>query len=193
MQTLGLILKNARRRKKLSIKKLSVKTKIKENFLQALEQDRWDKLPNFAITAGFVKVISDVLGLSNQTTAAILRREFPVERPQQPNQPTSLWTPNRTMFLGIAIIVFVIALYLTKQYTTFVSSPPLEISLKRENNNVKIEGKTGKYATILINNEPTLVNNGLFSLSLTVQPGQVITIEAISRSGKSTKKELIAP
>jgi cytoskeletal protein RodZ len=57
MNSIGKILKNARIKKKLSLSSLSDKTKIKRDFLDAIEKEEWEKLPEFPVVLGFVKSI----------------------------------------------------------------------------------------------------------------------------------------
>lgn len=197
MQTIGKLLSSARRKKRISLARLSERTKIKEQFLRAIERDEWHVLPNFAVTQGFVRSVAGVLGTNPEIAVALFRRDFEEGKQAVPSKNrASIWTPRTTI---IAITIFgvgIIGFYLFVQYTIFVAPPPLEITkIERSGATVTLKGKTSSEAQILINNEPLLVDeNGNFAITLThVKEGDVWTLESRSRSGKSTKKEVTAP
>lgn len=196
MNTIGKVLKQARTRKKISITRLAEKTKIKEHYLRAIEKEEWHILPNLAVTQGFVRSVAGVLGASQETATALLRRDFEERKQTSTTSSATIWTPRTTIFAVSAVAIVLVGLYLTKQYQTFVSPPPLEITkIERSGRTVTLEGKTSSQAQVLINNEPLLVGeDGSFGIIVThVKQGDVWTIESRSRSGKSTKKEITVP
>lgn len=62
--SIGTLLRNAREKKKTSLKEIAQKTKININILKALEEDDIDKLPNFTYVNGFVKNYAKTIGVS---------------------------------------------------------------------------------------------------------------------------------
>ena len=64
MKTIGRALKEARTQKRLSLSKLESQTKIKKNFIQAIENEDWESLPEFPVVVGFVKSIAGALKIS---------------------------------------------------------------------------------------------------------------------------------
>lgn len=199
MNTVGKILLRERRKRRFSLAKLSERTKIKEQYLRAIEKEEWGSLPNFATTQGFVKNVASALGTNPGTAVALLRRDWEerkVEKETGRGHIATLWTPKTTtMAIGI-LVTLLVGFYLIEQYKTFTAPPPLDISeTTRVANGVKISGQTASEAQVLINGEPLLVDkNGNFSITITqLQPGGKLTVESRSRSGKSTKKEIIVP
>src|SRR3990172_8865555 len=77
MRLIGEVIKEARLRKKLSKNKLEKDTKIKKDFIEAIEESRWDLLPEFPVVSGFVKTIATYLGLKEDQLVALLRRDYP--------------------------------------------------------------------------------------------------------------------
>ena len=65
METVGEILKNAREKKGLTIESLEKKTRIVSRYIEALENDEFDKLPGEIYVKGFIKTISDKLLLDS--------------------------------------------------------------------------------------------------------------------------------
>ena len=65
METVGEILKNAREKKGLTIESLEKKTRIVSRYIEALENNDFDKLPGEIYVKGFIKTISDKLLLDS--------------------------------------------------------------------------------------------------------------------------------
>lgn len=65
METVGEILKNAREKKGLTIESLEKKTRIVSRYIEALENNEFDKLPCEIYVKGFIKTISDKLLLDS--------------------------------------------------------------------------------------------------------------------------------
>ena len=87
MKTAGEIIKEARVKKKYSRARLESETKIKKEFIEALEQEDWARLPEYPVVSGFVKNIADALSLDRSRITAVLRRDYPTEyRNLVPNQ-----------------------------------------------------------------------------------------------------------
>lgn len=194
MRTIGSLINQARKRRKISIAALSQKTKIKPRYISAIEREEWQVIPNFAIATGFVRNIAGVVGIDPETAVAILRRDFQEQPKHTFTQPRALWTPKTTVILLSIVVAFALIFYLARQYLTYVAPPPLYAEAKRNGESVEIFGKTDKEASVLINGEPVLVEeDGAFKISFTASSGQFLTVEALSRSGKATKKEIIVP
>lgn len=205
MKTVGEVLSQARKKKRISISSLSGKTKIKERFLRAIEEERWSELPDFAVTQGFVRNFAKTVGVDEKFAAALLRRDFPqapTKKGRFPEikvgEPPVFWTPKTTIFVISLLIVGIIGIYLTRQYLIFAAPPPLEILQPRQNEiingiTLEVKGKTNPEAQVLVNGSPVLVDEkGIFQTKLTLSAGeQKVIIEAVSRSGKRTEKEVV--
>ena len=70
--SIGKTLKEARLQKGLSIEELSRLTHIKIYFLEALENDQLEQIPSLVQTKGFIRLISDQVGIPSQPLLAIL-------------------------------------------------------------------------------------------------------------------------
>lgn len=62
-QTIGAILRQKREEKKLSLDQVFQATKIRTNYLQAIENDRLDEIPSPAQARGFIRLYAGFLGI----------------------------------------------------------------------------------------------------------------------------------
>ncbi|GBR76780.1 transcriptional regulator XRE family [Candidatus Termititenax persephonae] len=75
--SVGQQLKAARENKKLKISDIAERTKIKKAFLEYLENDEFDKLPNIMTAKGFTKVYAGFLGLNPKEITDIFSDLYP--------------------------------------------------------------------------------------------------------------------
>lgn len=204
MDTIGQILKKARTRRRYSREKLEKITKIKKSFIEAIEKEDWQNLPEYPVVQGFVKSIALTLNLDRKQAIALLRRDFPPKKlnvnPKPDISEKFNWSPKLTFFVGAVFVTVLVFVYLGFQYINFISPPKLEV-LKPSDGEVitkktlLVTGKTDADAVIRVNNQPVLVDDeGLFSSELEIYEGTgEIEVKAISRSGKETtiKRKII--
>lgn len=197
MNTIGSLLKDARVRKRFSLAKLEAETKIKKDFIKAVEDENWQALPDYPVVVGFVKNIANYLGLKEPSAVALLRRDYPPQKlsinPKPDVSKQLFWSPKMTFLVGVGIVIAVILGYLGFQYAGFISPPPLSLNQPQEgqvvdSTNVSVSGKTNPEATVKANNQPILVNeDGTFTAEVEIFKGtSEIVVTATSRSGKET-------
>lgn len=200
MKTIGKIFKESRARKRISLLKLEEKTKIKKEFIQAIEKENWEQLPEYPIVLGFVKSIAERLEIDPNKATALLRRDYPPKvlriNPKPDVFKKFVWSPKLTFLIGISMVLVVIATYLGIEYRRFVSPPRLNLELPVENqvvegNKLLVKGSTDIDSTVEVNNQPVIIDNdGNFSLELAVSgKTKQIVVVAKSRSGKKTTIE----
>lgn len=205
MNTIGDVIRSARVRKKISIEVVEKETKIKKDFIKAIENSDWESLPEYPVVVGFVKNLATFLGIEPKRSTALLRRDYPPKtlsvNPKPDVSKEFIWSPKLTFIVGVIIVVVMILGYLSIQYVKFISPPELSVIIPKENqevdgNFVNIEGVTDSDATITANNQPIIVNDeGRFSAELEIsnQTSEVVIV-ATSRSGKATQiKRKIVP
>lgn len=194
MNTVGDVIKKARLAKKVSRKSLSVKTRIRQEFIEAIEKGNWGNLPESAVVAGFVKSLATTLGVDEYRVLALLRRDYPkvpVAKPAKEVHSRFVWTPRHTFALGVVAVLVVALSYIGFQYISFVRPPDLSITSPVDGQEIigttiEISGTTDKDVTLSANNQPILVaDDGSFKGTLNVNPDtQSIEFVAVSRSGK---------
>jgi len=200
MRTIGKIFKDSRIHKKISLSKLEELTKIKKEFIQAIENEDWELLPEYPSVLGFVKSISGRIGMDSKKAVALLRRDYPPKdvkiNPKPDISKKFIWSPKLTFLVGISVVIMIVALYLGVEYKKFISPPELDLVLPREgqlvdDRHLLVEGATDVDSTVKVNNQPVLVDeDGNFSFELEVsEKTEKIVVVAQSRSGRETTLE----
>ena len=200
MHTIGEFLKNTRKKNGYTREDVAKGTKIKKSFIVAIENEEWNKLPEYTVVAGFVKNIASFLNEDTNKAIALLRRDYPPKSvsvsPKPDVSDKFVWGPRLTFFVGATVVVLTIIIYLSVQYFSFISPPSLSVSTPNENETISIKvievvGVTDPDATIEVNGQSALVDqDGNFIEEIEVAQGlDKITIKAVSRSGKETVVE----
>jgi cytoskeletal protein RodZ len=200
MHTIGEFLKNTRKKNGYTREDVSEGTKIKKSFVVAIENEKWDELPEYTVVTGFVKNIASFLNEDANKAIALLRRDYPPKSvnvgPKPDVSDKFVWSPRLTFFVGASVVVLGIIIYLSVQYFSFISPPSLSVSSPKENETVSIKvievvGVTDPDATIEVNGQSALVDqDGNFIEKIEVAEGlDKIEIKAVSRSGKETVVE----
>ena len=108
--TFGERLKRERELREVSLKEVTVGTRIGPRFLEALENEEWDKLPGGVFNRGFVRAIARYLGLDEENLLAeydMARGEQSLPIPQAyenkiPRPP--IWLPIVAVLAALAIL-----------------------------------------------------------------------------------------
>ncbi len=198
MITVGQILKEARLKKKISLIKLENLTKIKRDFIVLIEKNDWNNLPEYPVVSGFVKNLSTALDLSSQNTVAVLRRDYPPKKLNINPKPDAVskftWSPKLTFAIGILGLIVIVLSYLGLEYLKFIKPPELLITSPTENelilqNTVRIKGSTTTDASLIVNNQPIILDqDGHFDSIIEVNKDtKEIKFVSRSRSGKVTE------
>lgn len=203
MKTVGEILRKARIEKNLDYEDVEKKTRIRRKFLEAMEQNEWDKLPSETYIKGFLRNYSSFLGLQSDGIIAIFRRQYPQDMKakvlpdglSEPlDEPIFKLTPQRFTFIITGFFVALFAVYLVFQYLSFTSAPSLEVLSPKEgqistSSSINVKGKTNSDATVFINNQKISINDkGEFNERVLVNTGiNTLTIESENKTGKKTK------
>lgn len=197
MDTIGTVIKNARIRKRFSHLRLEKETKIKKEFIKAIEEENWDKLPELTVVKGFVRNIASTLKINEKRAFALLRRDYPPKKatpsPKWQVFEEFVWSPRLTFFLGVFFVIVTVLGYLSFQYAKFVSPPTLNVFEPKESevvttNIIRVSGTTDSDAIIRVNNQPVIVDaDGKFSEEIEVsqETGEIL-VKAVSRAGKET-------
>ncbi len=201
MKTVGSILKEARLAKNLTLIDVEKVTKIREKFLDAIEQDAYQLLPSPIYAKGFVKNYGEYLGLDSTRVMAFFRRQtVDIKRSSLlPNKSEDIGskglriTPGRFIALIVGAFILVFLVYFGFQYQKLYMPPTLAITTPIQESIVKekkldILGTTNPDATVMVNGvSVTVRSDGRFFTQITVEPGvNTITILATSRYGKTT-------
>jgi cytoskeleton protein RodZ len=107
--TFGERLKRERELREVSLEEVAKGTRIAERFLQALENEQWERLPGGVFGRGFVRSIARYLGLSEENLLSeydLARGESASPPPQKAGIPSPpKWIPAVAALVLIALVV----------------------------------------------------------------------------------------
>lgn len=197
IKDVGLLLREARRRKGFSLEKLEEKTRIKKGFIRAIEEERWEKLPEYPVVVGFVKNLASYLEIDRERAVALLRRDYPPGRKGISVKPEKVaefqWSPRMTFIMAVVGLLLAVLGYLGFQYYRFSTPSELMVGSPVEDQVVndkvlEVTGKVSRGAVVRVNNQPVVVEeDGIFEVEVEVSEStEKIEVVAISRAGKET-------
>lgn len=197
MLSVGKLLKDARERKKLSLRDVEKRIKVREQFLRALEEDRWNIFTSRIYVTGILKNYTRFLGLDERKILAFFRREY--ERIEDIKFKEKVSTSylssdsKKTIIAGFVFVCILLVGYFSYQLFQFFKPPTVQIispttfTFKREQT-VKIIGKTEKEAVITIMGERVYQNKeGVFEYIMPLKEKEnSLSIEVVGANGKKT-------
>jgi cytoskeletal protein RodZ len=113
--TFGERLKRERELREVSLKEVTAGTRIGSRFLEALENEQWEKLPGGVFNRGFVRAIARYLGLDEENLLAEYdmahgEQSLPVPQPYENKIPRPpIWLPILAVLAVLAILSGLIA------------------------------------------------------------------------------------
>lgn len=201
MIKIGTKFSEARRRKGLTLDEISQTTKIRKEFLEAIENGEYAKLPSSAYAYGFVRNYAKFLGLDEGQSIALFKREFDSEKSFEVLPKFSAGSEisfkklrvGRNLVLLIGVLAFII-FFIFFQYKDAIFSPTLKISNPKEGGTIssqdlQVSGITDPNSVVYVENQPvSLESDGSFKKTITVFPGKaIIDIKSVNRFGKQSE------
>jgi len=191
-----------RRRQGLTIAEISQSTKIREEFLRAIERGDFKSLPGSSYAYGFVRNYAKFLGLPVEKSLALFRREYD-EKKNVEILPRGFTNPREysiTRFkigrsaLLIFFVSLVVLFFVIFQYRSALFNPALKVQSPAANStlsslNIEVSGRTDPEATLTVDGSQVSVDDsGNFSKQITVFPGSVvIDVKAQNKFGKTSE------
>jgi len=198
MKTAGELLRDKRLLKELTLEDVATKTKIKLEYLEAIENSDFTKLPSSTFAKGFLRNYASFLYLNPDTIVAMFRRDF-MENEKGEIIPRGLVTPLgvKPKFFTVSMILIGIATlaflgFLILQLVSWWSLPKLKLIQPQDGETygekVTIKGVADPDASVSINGQKVILDrNGQFSLDLILSSGtQSVIVESVNRLGKAT-------
>lgn len=206
--SVGRLLIEARRVRKLSLADISAELKIPPRHLQALEEGDLSVFPAEVYARGAFVKYADYLGVRAEATQhAFLRvlsgaREYVPLRVHRPRSWLASKITPRWILAGVLLAVaLVVGSYIAWQVQSFLQVP--DISLLEPTSNVMagssatIRGVAESSARVTINGEAVLLDGeGNFYTTLTLHPGiNVLQLEAVNAAGRKRiiQRQLLMP
>ena len=201
MIRIGLAFQEEREKQNLTLEEVARATKIREEFLAAIELGDHKKLPSPAYAYGFVRNYAKFLGLPVEKSLALFRREFDEKKSVEilPKGLTSAapfsipkFKIGRSASLIVAALIIVTS-FLFFQYRSAIFDPSLKIDSPKDNQTinsltVEVSGKTDPNATLTIDNQQIPISSdGSFKKQISVFPGKRTLIFSVeNRFGRTT-------
>lgn len=201
MKTPGDLLKEKRLLKELSLETVAAKTKIKLEYLEAIENSDFSLLPSSTFAKGFLRNYASFLYLNPDTIVAMFRRDY-TENAKGEIIPRGLVTPlgTKPKYFTVNMILTTLAIiaflgFLSFQLFIWWSLPKIKLISPQNGDTygekVTFKGTTAMDATVKVDTQQVIVDpSGQFTLDLIYPSGtHTVIIESTSRRGKSTLVE----
>lgn len=204
-RTIGELLQEERTRHHISIEALAKKTRIRAEYLEALEKNDFEHLPAATFVKGYIKTYSHIFGFDAASVLALLRRDYRESAkgrlvPREFLKP--VLKPKRhlstvTLMVAFFSIGFVTLLsYIGFQWYRFQQPPSLEVTKPAQHDfvaaEVVVEGTADPEAVVNVNETPVVLQaDGTFKaeLSMPTEGTGSIVITATDRRGKKNTIE----
>ncbi|MBW7953342.1 helix-turn-helix domain-containing protein [Candidatus Dojkabacteria bacterium] len=210
LRTIGSMLKDRRKERGLKISQISEITKIRGEYLSALEEGSYDIFPSEVYLKGFLKNYAKFLGINTDRAIAIYRRERdykkqePIITSTEKIQDKTLnltITPAKVITLSIVVAVILAVGYVGSYIGRVFNEPDLRIvapisiqagsedSVRTTEDSIKIEGLVEVGSLLTINGQRFQTNNfERFTETLDLQSGlNQFTIIAESQFGRKSE------
>jgi cytoskeleton protein RodZ len=199
-KTIGELLREEREAHRLPLPELAKRTRIRLEYLQALENNQFELLPAATFVKGYIRSYAQLFGFDHRPLLAILRRDYKESAkgkliPREFIKP--LLRRHRYTSTVSLVMLVVIALFLTVvgyvgwQWRSLQQPPILEVSQPLDQaavaSQVVVEGRTVPEALVTVNGQPvSLQPDGNFraEIFLANEGVNAITIETVDRRGK---------
>ena len=200
-ETLGVVLKEARAKRKMSVEELAVATSVPTRDLERLESGDYARLPADIYVNSFLERCARELGadgdylkeLYRKKTLNFKNKKEPLSASTSAKSKKFIVTPRILVALASAVGVILLAFYLWYQLSNLLAAPFLVVEspandIITNEETIGISGRTKRDSHIFINEREVEVNaegffNGEFRLEAGVNTAE---IKSVNRFGKQT-------
>ena len=206
MKTVGQLLRQARTKKRKSLKKVAKETKITLKTLQALESDDFSHLPATPFVQGFIRNYAQAVKLDPGKALAVFRRDFTTTESGEiipkglakPLNSPSTWGKKLMVTLFVVLVFGLFFGYATWQLRNYFSPPQLTITQPQPETVVKgpaveVKGWVSADSSVWVNEQlAEKFPNGEFRVNITLLPGEnILQVKAENRRGKTVEKKIV--
>lgn len=199
-RTVGEILRDERESRRYRLDDLAKRTRIRLEYLEALEANEFEKLPSATFVKGYIRTYAQLFGFDHKPLIALLRRDYK-ESARGTLVPREFITPvlkpsfslnSITLLVVFLISTFVSLLgYVGIQWYNLNRPPELVVTAPVEQDQVAsriiVSGETDPDAVLTVNDQPVaLQQDGSFSTEIFISTEGIstISVEATDRRGK---------
>ncbi len=199
--TFGERLKSLRGEAGLSVQGLADITKIRQKYLQALENEEFDKLPKPVYARAFIKKYAQACNADEEELLLHFKRENRFFNDKENKDKTASVSDKRFVVTEKHIITILVIILLGAAFGYFYINQqelskkahieitkPSEFNTVSKKDEVLIQGKAENVKTIMIKGEKLIPKNNIFEYTYTLDKGlNTITIRAKTVQGKEIK------
>ncbi|PIR61475.1 MAG: hypothetical protein COY81_04835 [Candidatus Pacebacteria bacterium CG_4_10_14_0_8_um_filter_43_12] len=202
-KTVGEMLQDERVAHRINLSELSKRTRIRVEYLEALENNQFAKLPAATFVKGYVRNYAQLFGFDPQSLLALLRRDYK-ESAKGKLVPREFLTPllkkrrhlKPVTFIMIGLVVLFTTLlsYLSFQWWLLQKPPRLVVTQPKEfaqvGPKITVTGQTQPEVLVLVNDQPVALQpDGSFSTQVSVMTEGIVSIivEATDNRGKTSQ------
>ncbi|MGQ9636172.1 MAG: helix-turn-helix domain-containing protein [Thermodesulfobacteriota bacterium] len=176
-ESLGKILQRQRESKKITLKELSIKTKIMQHLLKAMEEDRYRDLPSATYVKGFLSAYAKAVGLDPKEILLQYEQLSQEKIPFQKEKKIEIkrkWNKKRIGVVGgVLLISILLSLFFHPYWSPFLKDstpkkierqtqplttlPPVQDPSPKEGKNsfsVKIEATERVWIRVSVDDQP---------------------------------------
>lgn len=190
-KTVGEMLKDERLSHRINLPDLAKRTRIRLEYLEALENNQFEKLPAATFVKGYVKIYAQLFGFDPQPLLALLRRDYK-ESAKGKLVPRDFLTPvlkkrrhlKPVTFVMIGFVVVFITLlsYISIQWWQLQRPPDLIVTEPKNfaqvGPKVTVQGRTEPEALVVVNDQPVALQpDGSFFTEISLMTEGIVTIE----------------
>jgi cytoskeletal protein RodZ len=174
-------LKRERELRGVSLEEVSVATRIAPRFLEALENEQWDKLPGGVFNRGFIRAVARYLGLDedNLVSEYALQtkgRTEPGVVPDAPDKPENLWG-RIAMLVGVVLALLAVVAIAFHYFEPKIAARFHTTSSDKSTPNLAVvPAASGGPISPTAATDPTPAGAALLTLKLTVLKPGIITV-----------------
>lgn len=201
-KTVGDMLQDERLSHRINLPDLSKRTRIRQEYLEALENNQFDKLPAATFVKGYVKIYAQLFGFDPEPLLALLRRDYK-ESAKGKLVPRDFLTPVLKkrrhlkpvtfVMIGFVIVFVTLLTYISVQWWMLQRPPELSVSQPEDfakvGPQVTVQGETRPEAVVVVNDQPVALQpDGSFETEVSFMTEGILTIivKATDDRGKTS-------
>lgn len=199
--SVGDIFIRERTKRNLSLHDVEKATRIRRQYLNAIEKNKWDQFESKVYITGLIKSYAKYLGVNQEKMIAYFRRDYEkqehIEFKKRVESKYFHPETRKIIIAGIIIIFFIFFSYFGYQLFLFLSPPNItilspDVHIFKHKEKITIEAMTEPDAEVKILDERVFQDeNGKFTYDFPLKSGRnKISIEVVGANGKKTVKTM---
>lgn len=194
---LGSIFRTKRTERYLSVGAVSRATGIARQYVEAIENGRYDALPGLVYGKSFIRAYSHHLGLAQAPLVRAFTEEYVMatagrknEKRFIPSQPRVIITPARVRIALACVLIGVLGGYVGGEIVRLLRPPEVSVTAPIEATmvttpTIDVVGTAETEARIIVNDAYVSNDGGVFHATIDLQEGvNTIIVRAFRRHGR---------